>query len=147
MLYTRTLYVLSDWILPMAVWSGHNYCSYFHRQERKAQGSWATWLRSPSQHKASTAQVRVLQTTEWYTLNGWIACYMNYLSQWSCHKFILKNCTTRFRRYKLLYTEWIITRSYCIAQRTLFSILWWIIMEKNILKKNVHVCINESIAV
>ena len=61
----------------MAVWGSHNYYSYFHRQDRKAQGSWVTWLRSPSQHMASTEQVYLLQTTELYTLNGWFAWRAN----------------------------------------------------------------------
>ena len=40
-------------------------------------------------------------------------------------------------RGKLLYTGWKTTRSYCIAQGTIFNILWQKIMEKN-MKKNIN---------
>ena len=42
-------------------------------------------------------------------------------------------------RCKLLYMEWINSRSYCIAQRIIFSILWYTIMEKNIKKECVYI--------
>ena len=41
-------------------------------------------------------------------------------------------------------TEWVDNRSHWTAQGTLFSILWWTIMEKN-MKKDKYVCMTESL--
>ena len=37
------------------------------------------------------------------------------------------------------------TRSYCIAQGTIFNILWQTIMEKNMKKLHIEVCITDSL--